>query len=343
MQSPVSFLRLIGLGAVFVVVPFSVHAQDGADSDWNHFGLNLRAGFNIGAKFSEPSSGGAFPPGPGAGLALNHQYNDGYVNADSSGNQGGLTWNWGYQHPSQISGGDVLMHANGGLAGGSERNTDDPNLGLDFNYVRDLAHDSWGQWGIKFGVGYTPVDVRDQNPMSANVETITDKYPLNGVIAPQAPYSGSFGGPGPVLGSEPISRTISEVPNGAIITGNHNLDAALFDLRLGPSFNIPLCKRFSVQAGGGLAVGVVNSHFTFSESSGGAGAVPASGSNTRTGLLPGAYAEAGFAYRICHSTSLFTGVQFEYLGNFQQSADGRSAQLDLGATIFYEFGLQWHF
>jgi len=168
MQSPFSYMRLIGLGAAFVVVPISVHAQDDTDADWNHFGLNFRAGFNVQAKFSEPSSGGAFPPGPGAGLALNHQYNDGFVNTDSSGNQGGETWNWGYQHASQISGGDVLMHANGGLAGASEQTTDDPNLGLDFNYVRDIGHDSWGQWGIKFAVGYTPVDVRDQNPMSVN-------------------------------------------------------------------------------------------------------------------------------------------------------------------------------
>jgi hypothetical protein len=339
MQSPYSFLRLIGLGAVFVVVPFSVHAQDNGESDWNHFGLNFRAAFNIAARFSEPSSGGALPPGPGAGLALNHQYNDGYVNVDSSGNQGGQTWNWGYQHPSQINGGDVLMHADGGLAGASERNTDDPNLGLDFNYVRDIAHDSWGQWGIKFGIGYTPVVVRDHNPMSENAETITDRYPLNGVTAPLAPYSGSLSGPGPVLGSEPISRSIAETPNGAIIAGDHNLDAALFDLRLGPSFTIPLCTRFSVQTSGGLAVGLVHSHFTFNDT----GPVYASGSNSRTGVVPGAYGEVGFAYRLCHASSLFTGVQFEYLADFNQSADGRSAHLDLGATIFYEFGLQFHF
>jgi hypothetical protein len=232
------------------------------------------------------------------------------------------------------------MHASG-LEGASEHATDDPSLGFDFNYVRDIAHPKWGQWGVKIAVGYTYVDVRDQNPMSANVETITDKYPLNGVVPPVAPYSGSFSGPGPVIGSRPISRSTSVVPNGAVITGDHNVDASLFDLRLGPSFNIPLCNRFSLQAGGGLAVGLVYSHFTFTENS--AAAPAASGSNTRTGFVPGAYAEAGLAYRIRRSTSLFMGAQFQYLGDFQQSANGRSAQLEFGQTVFYELGLQWHF
>jgi hypothetical protein len=334
MQSSISYLRLLGLGAV-LAVPFSVGAQDNSDADWNHFGLNFRSAFNIKARFSDPSSL-AFAPGVGA---LSH-YNDGFVNSDSSGNQGGVTWNWGYQHVSQVSGGDVLMHATGATEGGSEQATDDPNLGFDFNYVRDIGHYKWGQWGIKIAFGYTHVQIGDGDPMSADLETITDKYPLNGVVPPTAPYVGSFSGPGPVIGSEPISRSISVMPTGGMITGSHNVDAELYDLRLGPSFNIPLFHRFSLQAGGGLALGMVDSDFTFIENNAGA---TASGSNTRTGFLVGAYAEAGFAYRICHAASVFTGAQFQYLGNFHQTAGGRSAQLNFGQTIFYELGLQFQF
>jgi hypothetical protein len=342
MQSTVSYLRLIGLGAVLVIVPFSVSAQDDSDAQWNHFGLDLRVGFNMQAKFSEPSGSlGGLPPGPGAGIALNHQYNDGYVNVDSSGNKGGVTWNWGYQNPSQISGGDVLMHATGAGSGGSDRVTDDPNIGLDFNYVRDFVHAKWGQFGIKAGFGYTPVNIRDKNPIGMSTETITDKYPLNGVTAPLAPYTGSASGPGPVLGSEPISRSISESPAGEAF-GDHDLSASVFDFRLGPSFNFPVAKWLSVQVGGGLAVGVVDGHFTFSEF-GAPGAPGVSGSDTHTGVNPGAYGELGLAFRLCHSASIFTGVQYEYLGDFQQTAAGRTADLDLGATIFYELGFQWHF
>ena len=336
MQSSVSFLRLIGLGAVLSIVPFTVDAQNNTNEDWNHFGLNLRMGFNIRAKFSEPATL-TLPSSPGG-----HQYTDGFVAEDSSGNQGGLTWNWGYQHPSQISGGDVLMHTPAGISAGgaSQSATDDPNLGFDFNYVRDLGHEDWGQWGIKIGFGYTRINVRDNDPIAANLDTTTDAYPLNGVVPPVAPYSGTFSGPGPLLGATPTQST-SIVPDGAFITGNNNLDAELYDLRLGPAVNIPLSDRFSVQSSGGLALGILDSHFTFSENSIYTGAM--SGSNHRTAFLPGAYAELGFAYQLCHCTSLFTGVQFEYLEDFKQTANGHSAELDLGSTIFYEIGLQFHF
>ena len=340
MQLPASFLRLISLGAVYAVVPLSVRAQDNADTDWNHFGLNFRSGFNIQAKFSEPSST-AVPPGLGGGPAASHQYNDGFVNADSSGNQGGETWNWGYQHASQVSGDNLLMHATGGIAGASEQHEGDPSLGMDFNYIRDFGHYKWGQWGVKIAFGYSQVSVHDNDPMSANVQTITDTYPLHGVVPPVAPYSGSYSGPGPVIGSEPISRSTSVGP-GAIITGSHNVDAGLYDLRLGPSVNVPLYQSLSVQGGGGVALGVVDSHFSFTENSA-AGPLSASGSDSTVGFVAGAYAEVGFAYRVSQSTSLFTGAQFQYLGDFQQSANGRSARLDFGQSVFYEIGLQWHF
>jgi hypothetical protein len=336
MQSTISLMRLTALSAL-VVAPLSLRAQEDTDTDWNHFGLNLRAGFNIRAKFAEPATV-VFPPGPGAGPAVNHQYNDGYVNVDSSGNQGGSTWNWGYHNASQISGNNLLLHATG-TEGASGNSTDDPNLGIDFNYIRDIGHEKWGQWGIKVAFGYTHVQVHDQNPLGGNLETITDAYPLNGIVPPQAPYSGSAGGPGPVIGSQPTSRSTSVVPDGAVVTGNHDINAGLYDLRLGPAFNIPLGKRFSLQAGGGLALGVVSSHFTFNDIT----PVSASGGDNRTGFVPGAYAELGFAYRISRPVSVFTGAQFQYLENFQQNAGGRSAQLDFGQTVFYELGVEWHF
>jgi hypothetical protein len=104
--------------------------------------------------------------------------------------------------------------------------------------------------------------------------------------------------------------------------------------------NIPLGSGFSFEAGGGLALGIVDSDFTFVEHS---GSTTTLGGNTRTDLLPGGFGEIGFAYKFCHSASIFTGAQYEYLGTFDQNAGGRTAHLDFGATIFYELGLEWHF
>ncbi|HEY3857203.1 MAG TPA: opacity family porin, partial [Verrucomicrobiae bacterium] len=98
----------------------------------------------------------------------------------------------------------------------------------------------------------------------------------------------------------------------------------------------------SVQVGGGGVLGIADSEFDYTEN-GGNGSASVSGSNSHTGLNIGAYAELGFAYKLTSSTSLYTGAQYEYLGNFSQSNNGHSAELDLGSAIFYEFGLQWNF
>jgi hypothetical protein len=344
MQSLFSYSRLIGLGTGLAIIPLSLHADDSGDNDWNHFGMNFRAGFNASAKFSESGSGaggGFLPPGPGAGSALNHQYSDGFVDVDRSGNQGGKTWNWSYKNASQVGDDVIDFHDTASVGSGSDRKSDDPNYGVDFNYVRDILHAKWGQLGIKIGFGYTPIDIHDNTPLGANTETITDEYALGGVIPPGAPYTGSFNGPGPVISSQPDARTVSEAAGGMSL-GNRRLDVSLYDFRLGPTVNIPIYKRFSVQAGGGVVMGIADSEFDYVEF-GAPGTPSVTGNSSHTGLNLGAYGELGFAFKLSSSTSLFTGAQYEYLGNFNQSSSGHSAELDLGSTIFYEFGLQWHF
>ena len=315
MHSTASFLRAIAIGGVFTAVPLLVLAQDDNPSDWNHFGLDFRMGFNIQAKFTGAGVLAA-PPPPSAGPAVNRAYSDGFVNVDSSGDAGNLTWNWGYQHSGQVSGGTLLMHDTS-VSGGSIN--DDPNLGFEVSYVRDLGHESWGRWGVKVAFGYTEMDLR------TSVQLITDAYQLGGVTPPLAPYAGSFSGPGSVIGSSP---TRSIAPG-----GNWSLDATLYDFRLGPTVDLNITKRLSVELGGGLAVGVVDSTFAVNETT----------TTSSTACQVGAYAEAGLAYRVCAAASLFAGAQFQYLGDFNQSVGGRNAQLDLSQSVFCVLGFEFHF
>jgi hypothetical protein len=338
MHSTASFLRAIGMGGLFAAVALSVLAEEDSPSEWNHFGLDFRMGFNIQAKFTGPI---ILAAPPSAGAAANRAYSDGFVNVDSSGNAGNLTWNWGYQHASQISGDNVLMHAASVSSGAGTSGSDDPNLGFELSYMRDLGHESWGRWGIKVAFGYTAIDLRNCDPLSAGVQLITDAYPLNGVTPPVAPYAGSFSGPGVVIGSSPM-RSIAL--STATITGSRSLDATLYDCHLGPAVALDITRRLSVELGGGLAVGLMDSTFAFHDltpTTPGAG--PSSGSASNTGWLVGAYAEAGLAYRVARAASLFAGAQFQYLGEFNQSVGGRSAQLDLSQSIFCVLGLELHF
>lgn len=323
------------------MVAFGARAQTDDNSEWNHFGLDFRLGLNIKARFSYAAAAAVQPP-PAAG-GVDHTYSDGFVRLDSSGDQGGQTWNWGYQNASQVPGnGTVLMHSPGGVTGASDRN-DDPRLGFEVNYVRDLAHLGWGRVGVKLAFGYTDLNIHDSQPLNGNASLITDAYSLGSVTPPLAPYSGSFNGPGPVIGDTP-SRTISSVPGGVLITGNRQMDATLYDWRLGPFVELSLSQRLSCQVGGGLAVGLAQSTFSFSDvTTTSGGTVQAAGSTRNTDALVGFYGEAGLAYEVVSAASFFAGAQFQYLGDFNQSVGGRNAQIDLKKSVFFVVGLQWRF
>src|SRR4051812_11189102 len=96
----------------------------------NRFSLGARFGMNFKAAFGNSA---VVDPGPAAAGA-NYNYNDGYVRVDSSGNAGGLTWNWGYQNASQVVGGTMEFHAvQFDTPSGSANNnvTDDPQFGAE--------------------------------------------------------------------------------------------------------------------------------------------------------------------------------------------------------------------
>ena len=304
-----------------VAAPFSLLAQDIDQSEWNHFGLDYRLGFNIQAKFSEHSI----------------NYIDGFVHDDSSGNAGGQTWNWGYQNSSQISGNNLLLHGIN-YPGGGQNQTDDPQQGFELSYFRDFGHESWGRWGLKAAFGYTDISIKNNSPISGNL--ITDTYSLGGIVPPIAPYSGSFSGPGPVINRSPSSSLSTP----AVFTGSRSVDASLFDFHLGPTVSVNLSQRFSLEAGGGLALGVVDSTFAFNETAPTSGSsASTAGSATDTGFQAGVYLEGGFAYRLTHSYSIYGGAEFEYLGSFDQSVGSHSVELDLSQSVFFVLGMQFHF
>jgi hypothetical protein len=319
MRSTAPVLRALAFAGV--AAPLSLLAQDYDQSEWNHFGLDYRLGFNIQAKFSEHSNG----------------YLDGFVHDDGSGNAGGQTWNWGYQNASQVSGNNLLLH---GISypGGGQNETDDPQQSFELSYVRDFDHESWGRWCIKASFGYTDISIKNSGPINGSL--VTDSYSLGGIVAPVAPYSGSYGGPGPV-----ISRTPgSSVSTPAVINGSRSVDASLFDFHLGPTVSVNLSQRLSFEAGGGLALGIVDSTFAFNETvPTGGGSASVAGGATDAGVQAGVYLEGGFAYRLTHSYSIYGGAEFEYLDSFDQGVDGHHVELDLSQSVFFVLGMQFHF
>jgi hypothetical protein len=318
--------------------PFAMHGADPLDNP-NRFFLGPRFGMNFKADFHNHASYfNAVNPGPAAGGA-DHTYNDGYVRVDSSGNAGGLTWNWGYQNSSQVAGDTMQFHAI--QSSSSSSATDNPQYGAELVYQRVIGHLpflSSGCWGLETGFGYTDLDLRDNR--SGTVPVTTDTFPLNGVLPPGAGYNGTFVGPGALLGDTPTRTTES-----AALTSNQKLSGQMFSIRLGPFAEWNFTHKLSLDASVGLTLAPTMVDYDFSEtgSLAGGGTFEANGHSSKTELLYGPYVSGMLRYDFTKSWGVYVGAQFQSLTDLEQSIGGRTARLDPGATVYVTVGASWRF
>lgn len=326
-----------------VLITSALPAQD-APPTRNRIGVNYRPAYNINASFSGI---GAMPaasnPGPATG-GVDHEYDDGYVRVDSTGNGLGLTWYWGFDNASQVSGDDLLLSSTRGVNDGRSNSSGDFSQGFEFTFARDMGALGRARWGFEAAGNYLNVNIGDRKSVSTSLIRTTDTYALDGLdpfnpLGSGTPYRGTFEGPGTLIDDAPISRA-EQVIGGGIVTGRHDIEANLWGLRLGPYVEWPLSQRWSVGLNAGLALVLADSEFRFDESSGGA---PVTGSSSKTELLPGGYVGAGVTMRLSEATSVSAGVQYQYLGDLTQTANGREAKLDFGKSVLFTLGFNFSF
>jgi hypothetical protein len=94
-----------------------------------------------------------------------------------------------------------------------------------------------------------------------------------------------------------------------------------------------------------VACAVVHTAFEFNEtaSTTGTGTFSASGKNWRSDGAVGGYASAQFIWAVSDRVALAVGGQYQSTGRFNQSVDGREAELDLRNVIFITAGLGYAF
>lgn len=338
---------------------YSVRFQ--ADEDVvprNRFGLSYRVGFNIDAKFSN-LGGFSFAdtghnPGPATG-GVNHEYDDGFNRVDSTHNGEGLTWNWGFNSASQVSGDNLNLHSSSGLGDGSSKaGGGDPQHGVELSYARYFGTVKGVRWGIEAAVNYIAVDIDDSQPatrpVTSTAATTTDTYPLGGIdpfvpLGSLNPYQGTFFGPGPLISDGPIRRTQALVANGVFVSGSRRFNADIYGLRLGPYLEVPLSARWALTFSGGLALVDVNGEFKYNESDSTAsvGPVVRSGSGTHSEVLAGGYVNGNVSFALSSVVSAFAGVEYQNVGDFSQTVNGRRVELNLGESIFIKGGLNYSF
>ncbi|MCW1886914.1 hypothetical protein OKA04_19395 [Luteolibacter flavescens] len=285
-------IPLLLLGCVPVLAGDSKNPAPTSGGDWE-FSLSagpavrtlgqvkINSGYRSGG-FTLPSLVGSdsltVPPiGDTTGYA-DREYNDGYVRQDAGTGTDGTTWHWGYDSASQVQGEQLVFQATGFQSirgdlsnapnsGPASKDTLDgiaPHIQFDVRSPHYI-----GPFRVGFSAGMDFIKT-DQSLAFSNFSATqtredyrldyVDRYDLQGVIPPQAPYAGSYAGPGPLIDNIPAIRNITPVliftDTATFANQVHssiNIDA--FSFTMGPTFSLrkgPLEFAFS----GGVIVNV---------------------------------------------------------------------------------------
>ena len=198
-------------------------------------------------------------------------------------------------------------------------------------------------WGLRVGMHYARVNIGNQAMLTSGTTTLADRFNLGGIIAPLAPFSGSFEGPGPLISDSP-DRSISAGPQ-ALVEGTRELDVRLATLSFGSYLAIPVCRGFNVTLEGGLNAAIAAGSYDFESATTitGLGTRHSSGNASKTTVLPGIYLGLSGIYQINGTWAIQAAGRYQYMNNFDLHANGSSANLSFDSAFILSLGTLYSF
>ncbi|MEM9237191.1 MAG: hypothetical protein AAGB14_10465, partial [Verrucomicrobiota bacterium] len=201
-----------------------------------------------------------FTPNPAAGPAnepADRSYDDGFVNQGAATPGTGLTSFWGYQEDSQVSGDSLSYSLAGGLAldsplPGRDDADSEPAPFVEISYMVPVREGLWA--GMASNFSFLGLDGIVASRMGSSDVTTVDVFPLDGVIPPIAPYSGTFSGPGPLIPNLPANRSFRIDPNGGSTGYLFGADADLYSLAFGGKLRWDNGDRCFLSLGAGVVI-----------------------------------------------------------------------------------------
>ena len=336
-------LALVGCGSLA-----AADYTDAPTAGTHRISVNTRFFFNVTAEVSHPSSPDR--TGPATGGGLDRVYDDGSVLLDISGNAGGKTWNWAYNNSSQVVGDAIEQHRTIRPRDGSTTQLDtDLSYGGEVGWSWEIRRFDIGKREARVGLdifaGWNQVSGNGNSLATGTQTTTTDRFALDGVIPPVAPYAGTFNGPGPLLSDSPsLPRSTATVAATSQFAGD--IDATMIGFRIGPWIEIPLTRKLSLGMGFGLSAVHVDGSFSFSEQvitvPGGPQPV-VSDKVDRADWKSGFYVDTKLNWNINPEWSVFAGLQYQHLGTFKIEALGRQGRIGLESAIGITAGVGFSF
>ena len=306
--------------------------------------IGLKTEFTGLGKFNSP-----FTPQP-VGGGVDYDYDDGFVHVDSSNNLGGKTWNWGHNSDTQVNGGSIDFSITNSVANARTDEDSSAKGGVELYTYYDMGavaipglRERGATWGFRGGLHYAHINVDSNNTISSGLSTLTDRFNLDGVIPPLAPYVGSFGGPGPLLGDSP-SRTIT-TGGKALVAGSRHLDVDLTTFTFGTYLEVPVAQRFDLmfEAGVSAAVAAGSYDFESSTTATGLGTQASSGSDSDSSVLTGFYLGVGGTYQLSDKWSIQAAGRYQCMEDFELGGNGSNASLSFDSAFVLSLGALYSF
>jgi hypothetical protein len=306
--------------------------------------LNIKANFSVNGAFT-PSGRNPGPAGDPGKLA-DHQYDDGYVRVDKTGNAAGYTTFWGYSSASQYDpvAQTLTFHGTQSFtaSGGGQRD-DAPYLGVEMAYGGKIVDWSGTRIGWQVGFGWLPVKISDTQALPGSFVQTVHQYSAPGITLPQPPYNGGSSGIGPAILDLPTAGPVQTVSG--VVTGSRTVEATVYSLKIGPSFSSQFNQRFGMELGLGFMLGVVDGEYKFDELLVPQNGTPVgfSGSSGKLDFDYTGYADVLFYYHTSENADLYVGFQYSPLGASALGVSGQKADLNLGGALYLMAGLHWSF
>jgi len=346
---------ICALGMVSLVSPAGAElSEDGGFL--NQIRVSARIGLNVKARISPrqtPSGGG-------------YNFIDGYVLPDSKAADAGLpfafdptgtypdgiTHNWGYDNSARQNDAgnrEVLLTSLGGGDPLARSECLDALPGVELSYQRELGtHGKW-RYGAEVALNFMNICMKSSSGYSGSADQYRYSYDFRPDVVgnvPPAVYQGTYdlnlGGP-----NFDISGLPTPPPNTVLvdIAGRHKFDADIWGLRVGPYLQYPLGTNVDLNIIGGLAVALVDSSASWSESVtvGGVTDSPLSGQGDDRDLLWGYYVGLNLSWHLNQRWDLNGGVQFQDVGVYSSNVGNRSVELDMSESIYITVGLSYKF
>lgn len=293
-----------------------------------------------------PSGSSNTPFGPQTGFA-DRTYLDGFVRRDANTEDPnsflpGTTAFWSYLHNAQVQGGNLVFHGTGDSSSFSQETSSrgpsqwtdadnesaSPVLRLVLSYPLTQNFDLGGSLGFMFAsISSEKTSTTFQASQSYEQRSlfVTDRYALNGVIPPLAPYTGVFNppGPAPLINNVPSQRSVvsSLIDSRSASFANkihESFDLDLYTLSLGPTLRFHH-ERFELALSTGMAFNIADWDAKYSER---LTAKPSSGRqrkirqwtdhNGGTKFLPGFYLQTEIGYQLCSWCSVSAFGRYDW-------------------------------